>query len=84
MVCNHLKELYQLCQQHNLRFSGSDMIRIVCKECDAEETCPSLLTESGLKESSWAEDVSATSISATRGVPEAAAAGDDKKSTTAP
>ena len=44
MACTHLKELYQLCQQHGLRFSGSDLIRIVCRECGSVETCPSTLT----------------------------------------
>ena len=45
MACTHLNELYQLCQQHSLRFSGSDLIHIVCKECGAEDTCPSMLRE---------------------------------------
>lgn len=43
MACVHLKQLYQLCQEHELRFSSSDLVRIVCKECEAEETCPSAL-----------------------------------------
>jgi len=47
MACIHLKELYRLCQEHDLRFSGSDLIRIVCRECDSEEVCPSTLTEAG-------------------------------------
>ncbi len=44
MACTHLKELYQLCQTHGLEFSSLDLVRIVCKECGSEETCPSNLT----------------------------------------
>lgn len=45
MVCKHLSELYQLCEKHQLRLGGSDLIRLVCKQCDQEETCPSVLLE---------------------------------------
>ncbi len=45
MVCNHLKELYDLCEKNELRLGSSDLIRIVCRQCEQEETCPSVLTE---------------------------------------
>lgn len=45
MVCQHLSELYQLCEKNQLRLSGADLIRIVCKQCNQEETCPSVLTD---------------------------------------
>ena len=45
MVCEHLKQLYQLCETQQLRFSGSDLVRIVCKQCEQDETCPSMLYE---------------------------------------
>ena len=45
MVCQHLRELYQLCEKNQLRLGGADLIRIVCKQCDQEETCPSVLTD---------------------------------------
>ena len=45
MTCVHLKELYQLCQEKNLRFSGSDLVHIVCQECGEQEVCPSVLTD---------------------------------------
>lgn len=45
MVCQHLRELYQLCEKNQLRLGGSDLIRIVCKQCNKEETCPSVLTD---------------------------------------
>jgi len=44
MACNHLKQLYQLCQEQGLHFSSSDLVRIACSECGSEETCPSVLT----------------------------------------
>ena len=45
MTCVHLKELYQLCQENNLRFSGSDFVHIVRRECGEQEVCPSVLTD---------------------------------------
>ena len=45
MVCQHLSELYQLCEKNQLRLGGADLIRIVCKQCDHEETCPSVLMD---------------------------------------
>jgi hypothetical protein len=45
MVCTHLRELYELCEKNQLRLGGSDLIRIVCKQCNQEETCPSVLID---------------------------------------
>lgn len=43
MACTHLTQLYKLCQENKLSFSSSDLVRIVCKECESEEVCPSAL-----------------------------------------
>jgi len=45
MTCEPLQQLFQLCQTSQLRLSGSDLYRIVCKQCDKEEVCPSVLVE---------------------------------------
>ena len=45
MVCVHLRQLYQLCQDQNLRLSGSDLIHVVCKQCGQQEVCPSTLMD---------------------------------------
>lgn len=45
MICNHLKKLYQLCEDNQLRLASSDLIRVVCRQCDEEETCPSMLMD---------------------------------------
>lgn len=45
MVCEHLQKLYQLCQDQQLRLGGSDLIRVICKQCGHEETCPSVLVD---------------------------------------
>ncbi len=45
MVCTHLKELYHLCEKNHLRIGGADLIHIVCKQCELEETCPSTLMD---------------------------------------
>lgn len=44
MTCIHLKQLYQLCQDHDLKLGGADLIRVVCKQCGEQEVCPSVLT----------------------------------------
>ena len=45
MVCTHLKELYRYCEENQLRLGGADLIQVICKQCEEEETCPSLLME---------------------------------------
>lgn len=45
MTCVHLRELYQLCQEHDLKLGGSDLIRVVCNQCGEQEVCPSTLTD---------------------------------------
>lgn len=47
MACVHLQKLFDLCQEHELRFqlSGTDLVRIVCRECGEQEVCPSVLTD---------------------------------------
>lgn len=43
MTCVHLRKLYQLCQEEDLRLGSSDLIRIVCQQCGVQDECPSLL-----------------------------------------
>lgn len=46
MICDHLQKLFEVCEQNQIRLGSSDLIRIVCTQCQREETCPSaLLTE---------------------------------------
>ena len=45
MPCVHLRELYELCEKHELQIASSDAIRIVCKQCDEQDLCPSSLTD---------------------------------------
>jgi len=48
MPCVHLTQLIQLCEQSQVRLSSSDLIHIVCTQCDKHEVCPSeLLVEDG-------------------------------------
>ncbi|HEY1601575.1 MAG TPA: hypothetical protein VGG64_18385 [Pirellulales bacterium] len=42
MPCVHLRELYSLCQQHDLKISSADLVHIVCNQCGIVETCPSV------------------------------------------
>ncbi len=45
MTCEHLRQLYKLCQTQNLRISSSDVVRIACKECNEVDVCPSILSD---------------------------------------
>jgi hypothetical protein len=45
MPCEHITKLYHVCETHHLKFSSSDLIRIICPECGLQETCPSLHVE---------------------------------------
>ena len=45
MPCVHLRELYSICQEHDLKITSSDLVRIVCKQCGVVETCPSMLAQ---------------------------------------
>lgn len=42
MTCVHLKKLFELVDENQLEFSSSDLVRIVCKQCEKEEVCPSV------------------------------------------
>jgi hypothetical protein len=43
MTCVHLQKLYQLCQENQLKLSSSDLIHVVCSQCEKDEVCPSVL-----------------------------------------
>ncbi len=45
MTCTHLRQLFELCDENELRFSSSDLVHIVCKQCEREEVCPSVLLD---------------------------------------
>ena len=45
MTCQHLKDLYHVCQEHGLKLTSMDLIRIVCTQCGVEEQCPSVLCD---------------------------------------
>ncbi len=44
-MCVHLQQLYALCQEHELKIGGSDLIRVVCQQCGEQEVCPSMLMD---------------------------------------
>ena len=45
MTCVHLQQLYKLCQDQELKLSGTDLIRVVCTKCGVQEVCPSTLMD---------------------------------------
>jgi hypothetical protein len=45
MACIHLKHLFELCQENQLKISGPELVRIVCTQCGVQEECPAMLME---------------------------------------
>ncbi len=45
MPCEHLKELFDLCERHDLAIASRDAIRVVCRQCEQQEVCPTSLTD---------------------------------------
>jgi hypothetical protein len=45
MICIHLQELFDICREHDLKIGGSDLIRVVCRQCGQQEVCPSTLVD---------------------------------------
>ena len=45
MACVHLQQLYKLCQEHDLKLGGSELVRLVCRQCGEQEVCPSMLMD---------------------------------------
>jgi hypothetical protein len=45
MTCHHLQSLYELCRNSGIKLSSSDLIRVVCTECEIEEVCPAEIFE---------------------------------------
>lgn len=43
MTCTHLRQLYDLCQQHDVKLSGADLVHFVCHQCGEVDVCPSAL-----------------------------------------
>jgi hypothetical protein len=45
MACVHLRQLYNLCKDNDLKLGGADLIRVVCRQCGEQEVCPSTLMD---------------------------------------
>ena len=45
MACVHLRQLFKLCQEHDIKLGGSDLIHVVCNQCGEQEVCPATLTD---------------------------------------
>ncbi len=45
MPCVHLKQLYDLCEKNEVRLSATDLVHIVCHQCNQQEICPSTLMD---------------------------------------
>ena len=68
MTCKHLRQLFQLCDDNELRFSSSDLVHIVCKQCEKEEVCPSVLLDE--YETEHPENVKQTDLQEPDSVPD--------------
>ncbi len=45
MPCEHLQELFSLCEKHDLKIASQDAIKVVCRQCEQQESCPTSLTD---------------------------------------
>ena len=45
MPCVHLRELIQLCEDHDIKVGGSDVVHLVCKQCGQQEVCPDVMID---------------------------------------
>jgi len=45
MACVHLQELFQLCQDNDLKISGADLVHFVCERCNRQDVCPMSMME---------------------------------------
>ena len=63
MPCRHLHQLFDVCREHNLKLSSSDLIRIVCPECGISEECPSVLCDEYESQYHRATEATATNSS---------------------
>ncbi|WP_146404325.1 hypothetical protein [Planctomycetes bacterium CA13] len=45
MSCVHLKKLFDLCAEEEVKLGGSDLVRIICTKCGEQEVCPAMLME---------------------------------------
>ncbi len=73
MTCTHLQQLYKLCREYDLKLGGSDLIRVVCPQCGAQEVCPSNLMDQ------CSGDTAATGVDHEPAPPQPASAAISKK-----
>lgn len=45
MSCVHLRRLYKLCEDEDIKLGGTDLLHIVCTQCGVKETCPDVLMD---------------------------------------
>lgn len=45
MTCVHLRKLYDLCAEHDLKLSSAELVHVICPQCGKKEVCPSMLME---------------------------------------
>jgi hypothetical protein len=45
MTCVHLRKLYELCAQNEIKLSSAELVHVVCTQCGQKEVCPSMLLE---------------------------------------
>ena len=45
MTCVHLQQLFQLCEESEIKLGAGDLVRFVCNQCGEQEVCPSVLMD---------------------------------------
>ena len=45
MTCVHLRKLFELCEQNDIKLSSAELVHAVCTQCGKKEVCPSMMME---------------------------------------
>jgi hypothetical protein len=45
MPCIHLRQLFQLCEDYQIKLGGTEVVHFVCEQCGMQEVCPDMLMD---------------------------------------
>ena len=45
MICEHLEEFFAVCDKHGLQIASPDAIKVVCRQCEQQQVCPTSRTD---------------------------------------
>jgi hypothetical protein len=45
MPCVHLRHLFQLCEDYQIKLGGTEVVHFACEQCGVQEVCPDMLMD---------------------------------------